>query len=210
MIWLLFGAPGSGKGTQSKLLKEKHGLKHLSTGDMFREHLKNNTELGQQARSYMDKGELVPDELVIAMVDKALENETSAILDGFPRTLEQGQALGGLIERQGKKIGGVISLEVPTKDLMARLTGRRVCTGCGAVYHVQAHPSQKEGVCDKCGGEVIQRKDDSEEVIANRLSVYEEQTEPLRKYYSDLGMLKTVDGTGSSEEVFSKVEEIVG
>lgn len=209
MIWLLFGAPGSGKGTQSTLMAEKFGFKHLSTGDMFRKHLKEDTELGKKARSYMDRGELVPDALVIEMVDDALEGVENAILDGFPRTLDQGVALSSLLTRKELSLGGVIHLDVPQEKLMARLTGRRVCKACGVVYHIEGKPASKEGVCDSCGGEVIQRKDDSEEVISNRLSVYNAQTKPLMDYYENLGSLKTVEGMGSVNEVFGRIEEIV-
>lgn len=209
MIWLLFGAPGSGKGTQSKLLTQNFGFEHLSTGDVFRKHLKEETELGLKVKSILDKGELVSDEIVIDMVSEEVNPEKTTVLDGFPRTLEQGKALSVLADKTQNPVSGVIFLDVPQTVLVSRLTGRRVCKGCGSVYHVEASPTQTEGVCDKCGGEVIQRKDDSAEVIENRLSVYESQTKPLMDYYNELGLLKKVDGQGSTEEVFERVKDIL-
>ncbi len=209
MIWLLFGAPGSGKGTQSKLIQESYGFDHLSTGDMFRKHLKGETELGKKAKSFIDAGNLVPDELVIEMVNNELSAEKSTILDGFPRTLEQGEALTKFVASKELKTGGVVYLDVPEEDLLARLTGRRVCKGCGMVYHIQASPTKVAGVCDSCNGEVEQRKDDSLEVIQHRLSVYNEQTKPLMEYYENLGLLRRINGQGTSQEVFGRVKEIL-
>lgn len=209
MIWLLFGAPGSGKGTQSKLITSSFGFNHLSTGDMFRKHLKEETELGKKAKSYMDKGSLVPDDLVIEMVNSELKTGETVILDGFPRTLEQGKALTALVEKKGIKTGGVIYLDVPEADLTSRLSGRRVCKSCGAVSHVEFSPTKAEGVCDVCGSEVEQRKDDQLDVIKHRLSVYNDQTKPLMSYYEEKGLLKRVEGTGDSKKVFDKVKEIL-
>lgn len=209
MIWLLFGAPGSGKGTQSKLIQDSYGFDHLSTGDMFRKHLKSDSELGRQAKSFMDAGNLVPDDLVIAMVNDELNIEKNSVLDGFPRTLEQGKSLTAFVESKELKIGGVVYLDVPEKSLISRLTGRRVCKSCGTAYHVEAAPTKVEGVCDQCGSETEQRKDDSIEVIKHRLSVYNEQTKPLMDYYSDLGLLRRVDGQGAAKEVFARVEELL-
>ena len=209
MIWLLFGAPGSGKGTQSKLITQSFGFSHLSTGDMFRKHLKDETELGKKAKSFMDQGALVPDDLVIEMVSSELSSTKTTILDGFPRTLEQGKALSELAEKRGIKTGGVIYLEVPESDLKARLSGRRVCKKCGHVAHTLFSPSKIEGVCDKCGSEMIQRKDDQLDVIDHRLSVYNDQTRPLMSYYEGRGLLKRIDGTGESSEVFNRIKEIL-
>lgn len=209
MIWLLFGAPGSGKGTQSKLITKTFGFNHLSTGDMFRKHLKEETELGKKAKSYMDQGSLVPDNLVIEMVSSELKTSETTVLDGFPRTLEQGKALSDLAEKRGIETGGVIYLEVPEADLTARLSGRRVCKKCGHVAHTKFSPSKKEGVCDKCGSEMVQRKDDQLDVIEHRLSVYNDQTRPLMSYYEGRGLLKRVDGTGDSQEVFKKIKGIL-
>ncbi|MGH1467997.1 MAG: adenylate kinase [Bdellovibrionales bacterium] len=209
MIWLLFGAPGSGKGTQSKLIQEAYGYDHLSTGDMFRKHLKGGTELGVKAKSFIDAGNLVPDAVVIEMVNDELSMENSTILDGFPRTLDQGKALTDFVASKELKTGGVIYLDVPEEDLLARLTGRRVCKGCGMVYHIQSSPTKVAGICDSCGGEVEQRKDDSLEVIQHRLSVYNKQTKPLMEYYENLGLLRRINGQGASKEVFERVKGIL-
>jgi adenylate kinase len=209
LIWLLFGAPGSGKGTQSKLITQTFGFKHLSTGDMFRKHLKEETELGKKAKSFMNQGALVPDNLVIEMVSSELSSTETTVLDGFPRTLDQGKALADLAEERGIKTGGVIYLEVPESDLKVRLSGRRMCKNCGHLAHVQFSSSKVEGVCDKCGSEMEHRKDDQEDVIEHRLSVYNEQTRPLMSYYEGRGLLKRIDGTGKSTEVFEKIKEIL-
>ncbi len=209
MIWLLFGAPGSGKGTQSKNIQAEFGFGHLSTGDMFRKNIKEGTALGKKAQEFMKDGNLVPDEVVIGMVGEELSAEKPCILDGFPRTLPQGEGLSNLLDEKSLALGGVIYLEVPHSDLMNRLTGRRVCKKCGEVYHIDFKPTTKEGVCDVCEGEVIHRNDDKPEVIENRLSVFLNQTEPLLKYYKDKGVLYKIDGVGESSEVFSRVEEIL-
>lgn len=209
MIWLLFGAPGSGKGTQSKFIQEAYGFDHLSTGDMFRKHLKEETALGKQAKSFISVGDLVPDELVIEMVNDELDVEKNIVLDGFPRTLEQGKALTAFVENKDLKTGGVVYLDVPKEALVARLAGRRVCKVCRTAYHIETAPTKTEGTCDDCGGEVIPRNDDSLEVIQHRLSVYEEQTKPLVEYYEDLGLLKRIDGQGTAKEVFGRVKEIL-
>ena len=176
---------------------------------MFRKHLKDETELGKKAKSFMDQGALVPDDLVIEMVSSELSSTKTTILDGFPRTLEQGKALSELAEKRGIKTGGVIYLEVPESDLKARLSGRRVCKKCGHVAHTLFSPSKIEGVCDKCGSEMIQRKDDQLDVIDHRLSVYNDQTRPLMSYYEGRGLLKRIDGTGESSEVFNRIKEIL-
>jgi len=209
LIWLLFGAPGSGKGTQSKLITDSFGFNHLSTGDMFRKHLKEETEIGLKVKSVMSQGGLVSDDLVIEMVSAELSDSETTVLDGFPRTLEQGKALTDLAEKRGIQTGGVIYLEVPESDLTMRLSGRRVCKKCGHVAHTKFSPSKVEGVCDKCGSEMEQRKDDQLDVIANRLSVYNDQTRPLMSYYEGRGLLKRVDGTGDSSKVFEKIKEIL-
>lgn len=209
MIWLLFGAPGSGKGTQSKLITDSFGFNHLSTGDMFRKHLKEETEIGQKVKSIMSSGGLVSDDLVIEMVSSELSDSETTVLDGFPRTLEQGKALTALAEKRGIKVGGVIYLEVPEADLTTRLSGRRVCKKCGHVAHTQFSPSKVEGVCDKCGSEMEQRKDDQLDVIEHRLSVYNDQTRPLMSYYEGRGLLKRVDGTGDSSKVFEEIKGIL-
>lgn len=209
MIWLLFGAPGSGKGTQSKILCEEFGFSHLSTGDLFRKHLKENTSLGEEARGYMDRGALVPDSIVIGMVDEELTQDKSYILDGFPRTLEQARALDELAEKVHLKIEGVLFLDVDHDALMERLSGRRSCTNCGEVYHVMYRATSKEGICDNCGGTVIQRDDDKEDVIEHRLSVYNEQTSPLMNFYDEKNMLHRIDGMGESKDVFERIKKFI-
>ena len=208
---VLFGAPGAGKGTQSTLLVERLGMFQISTGDLFRAAIKNKTELGKQAQSFMDKGELVPDSIVIGMVDEVLANNEnkSFILDGFPRTRAQAEALGTILSQRGLAIGKAVFLEVPREELLGRLTGRRVCKSCGAVYHVQAKPPKIAGVCDVCGGEVIQRNDDKEEVIATRLKSYEENTLPLRAYYKELGKYVEINGARETEAVYSEIKNIL-
>lgn len=210
MIWLIFGAPGSGKGTQSHLLSEKFGLKHLSTGDMFRKNLKENTELGKKARSFMDQGNLVPDDLVTSMVAQELKGSSSQsyILDGFPRTTEQAKGLEDICSQENMDIKGVLYLNVPDSDIVERLSGRRVCSSCGAVYHASANPESEPGVCDKCGGDVVQRKDDTEEVIQHRLAVYKSSTEPLMAYYKEKGLFFEVNGLGGTQEVFERLESV--
>ncbi len=206
---VLFGPPGAGKGTQSALLVERMNMSQISTGDLFRAAIKNKTDLGTKAQGYMDRGELVPDSIVIGMVDEVLAklDGKSFILDGFPRTEAQAKALEEILEKRSLKIDRAIFLEVPHNDLMARLTGRRVCKNCGAVYHTQTKPSKKEGICDVCGGEVVQRNDDKAEVIGNRLKAYEESTSPLRGYFKRQGNYVEVKGTGSTEEVFRLISQ---
>jgi adenylate kinase len=205
---VLFGPPGAGKGTQSALLVEQRRMKHISTGDLFREAVKNQTALGLKAKSFMDSGQLVPDEVVIGMVEEVLERlgNQSFILDGFPRTPPQAAALDELLKKLDKKVGKAVFLEVPRQDLMRRLTGRRVCTSCGAVYHVDSKPPKADGICDVCGGQVVQRKDDHEEVIGTRLEAYDKSTAPLKQYFAKSGILAEVNGTGTTEEVYRRLD----
>ena len=212
MIWLIFGAPGSGKGTQSYMLSEKYGFKHLSTGDMFRKHLKEETELGKEAKSFMDKGNLVPDHLVTAMVAQELKGnkDQDFILDGFPRTLDQTKGLEKICSEEDMEIKGVLYLNVPDEDIIKRLSGRRVCESCGAVYHVESKPEAKTGVCDVCQGSVVQRKDDTKDVIEHRLNVYKGSTEPLMAYYKEKGLIYEVDGLGETQDVFKRLEGVIG
>lgn len=210
---VLFGAPGAGKGTQSALLVEKLGMIQISTGDLFRAAIKNKTELGKQAQAFMDKGQLVPDSITIQMVDEILEDlkDKGFILDGFPRTKAQAEALGTILSRRGLEIGKAIFLEVPKEELLDRLTGRRVCKTCGAVYHIQTKPTKVDGVCDNCGGEVIQRNDDKVDVIATRLKTYEENTYPLRSYYKEQGKYVELNGALATDRVFQELKnEIQG
>ena len=205
---LLFGAPGAGKGTQSEYLVKRLGFHQISTGDLFRAAIKNKTALGQKAQSYMDKGELVPDSVTVGMVDEVLAqlNGKNFILDGFPRNVAQAEALGKILKSRLLDIGKAIFLEVPSEALLSRLTGRRVCKSCGAVYHIASKPTRKPGVCDVCGGEVIQRNDDKEDVIATRLKTYAENTAPLKEYYKSKGKLVVVNGDRETEQVFSSIK----
>ena len=206
---LLFGTPGAGKGTQSTLLVEKQGMRHISTGNLFREAIENQTNLGVEAQSYMDRGDLVPDEVVIQMVDEILGElgGQEFVLDGFPRTVSQAEALNDQLIEHSLVIGKAVFLDVPRSLLIKRLMGRRVCRGCGASYHVESHPSQRRGICDHCEGPVVQRADDLEEAIDNRLEVYEESTRPLKDYFEQMGILVSLDGTGSAEDVFQRIQE---
>jgi adenylate kinase len=209
---LLFGAPGAGKGTQSALLVEKLNYFQISTGDLFRANIKSKTALGQQAQSYIDRGVLVPDSVTIGMVDEALANLNgkSFILDGFPRNVAQAEALGKILGQRHLNLAKAIFLEVPSEALLSRLTGRRVCKSCGAVYHVSSKPPRLPDVCDVCGGEVVQRNDDKEEVIATRLKTYEESTAPLKQYYTAAGKLVSVDGDRRADEVLNSIKVELG
>ena len=209
MNLILFGPPGAGKGTQSELLVKRNNMRHISTGDLFREAIKNSTALGQKAKSFMDAGELVPDEVVIGMVEEVLHGlkGQSFILDGFPRTAPQADALNALLAKNGTSIGKAVFLEVPRPTLLSRLAGRRVCTSCGTVYHVGTKPTKIDGVCDKCGGQVVQRKDDHEDVIRTRLEAYDKSTSPLKAYFAQRGIYSEVSGIGSTEEVYTRVNE---
>lgn len=201
---ILVGPPGAGKGTQAAMLEQALGLKQVSSGDLFRENLKNQTELGKLAKSYMDRGELVPDDVTISMVQDRIARPDCAkgvILDGFPRTLEQAKALDDMLAAQNSRISCVPLLTVPDEDLVERLTGRRVCRQCNANYHVRFNPPKVEGVCDVCGGELYQRSDDSLDTVRNRLYVYYKQTSPLVGYYFAKGLLVKVDGTRSMGDV---------
>lgn len=208
---LLFGAPGSGKGTQSELLKTK-GFAHLSTGDLFRENIKNQTPLGIEAKAIIEKGDLVPDSITLGMLKEAVQAlpaRQNFILDGFPRNLNQAKQLEALSEELGFAVEAVIFLEVPDKVLFERLTGRRLCKSCGAVYHMSFNPPAQEGVCDKCGGEVYQRKDDSAEVISNRLKTYADTTLPVKGFYETHGKLTICSGEGTPEEIQKRILKIV-
>jgi adenylate kinase len=206
--FLLFGPPGAGKGTQSALLVERLGHRHISSGDLFRENIKNQTPLGKEAKVYIDQGQLVPDAVTIGMIREVVKGlgGRSFILDGFPRTLPQAEALDGLLNEMNLKLGQAIFLEVPRGELMSRLTGRRVCSKCGATFHVATKPPKVEGTCDVCGGPLIQRDDDKEEVIANRLEAYDKSTAPLKEYYHRAGLLTIVDGSGDPESIYRAVE----
>ncbi len=205
---ILMGGPGAGKGTQANPLVERFHFPHISTGDMFRTAIKDGTELGLKAKSFMDAGGLVPDEVTIGIVAERLALPDCAagfLLDGFPRTLAQGDALGQILDCLGLKLDGVINMEVAEEVLILRLTGRRVCRKCGASYHMIFNPPQQEGVCGQCGGELYQRSDDSIETAKNRLNVYNQQTEPLISFYQEQGLLKRINGDQPIDQVLSDI-----
>lgn len=205
---VLLGAPGAGKGTQAKKLIEKYGIPQISTGDLLRAAVSAGTPLGKEAKSYMDKGELVPDSVVLGMVEERLKQDDCKkgyILDGFPRNTAQAEALDKMLASLNMPLTAAVSVDVPFDDLMKRLTGRRTCKSCGQMYNVYFSAPKKEGTCDKCGGELFQRDDDKEATIKKRLEVYTAQTEPLMGYYRNKGILKSVSGTGSIDEIFNKV-----
>ena len=198
MRLVLLGAPGAGKGTQAKKLIEKHNMPQISTGDLLRAAVSEGTDLGKEAKSYMDKGELVPDSVVLGMVEERLQQDDAKngfILDGFPRNTAQAETLDALLDRLGMPLDAALSVDVPLEDLMKRLTGRRTCKGCGQMYNIYFSPSSKEE-CEKCGGELYQRDDDQEATITKRLEVYQEQTAPLIDYYGNKGILKSVSAPG--------------
>lgn len=213
MRLVLLGAPGAGKGTQAKKLIEKYGIPQISTGDILRAAVAAGTPLGKEAKSYMDKGELVPDRVVLGMVEERLKQDDCKkgyILDGFPRNVAQAEALDKLLNALGMPLDAALSVDVPFDDLMKRLTGRRTCKACAQMYNVYFNPPKKEGVCDKCGGELFQRDDDKEATIKKRLEVYNSQTAPLIEYYSKKGILKSVKGTGSIDEIFNNLCKVLG
>ena len=210
---ILLGPPGAGKGTQAERIIEKYNIPHISTGDIFRENIKNGTELGMKAQEYMNKGELVPDDLVIEIAtDRLLKDDCKEgfLLDGFPRTVYQAEKLDEFLTAHGQKLDKVLDLEVAEVILITRLTGRRVCKNCGASYHVVNIPPAVEGICDKCGGPLFQRKDDNEETAKNRISVYNNETAPLVDYYEKAGCLARIDGAAGLEESFAEIVAALG
>ena len=210
---IMLGAPGAGKGTQAKKIAAKYAIPHISTGDIFRANIKNNTELGQKAKTYMDKGELVPDELVVDLIMDRFKEADCAngyVLDGFPRTIPQAEALDKALSANGESVDYAINVEVPDENIINRMSGRRACVGCGATYHIQFNPTKVEGICDACGEKLILRDDDKPETVKNRLSVYHEQTQPLIEYYLGKGVLKEVDGTQPMDNVFDAIVKILG
>ena len=209
MYILLMGPPGAGKGTQAEKLVDSYKIPHISTGDMFRAAVKQGTELGKEAKRYMDAGGLVPDVVTIGIVREGLSKPECAkgfILDGFPRTEEQAVALDGILNDLGIKLTGVVNIVVPDGELVARVTGRRICKACGATYHVSFNPTKVEGVCDKCSGSLYQRDDDKEETVKNRLKAYHSQTEPLIEYYKKQGIYLEIDGTQAIDKVYADVQ----
>lgn len=213
MNLVLMGLPGAGKGTQAERIVEKYNIPHISTGDMFRAAMKEETELGLQAKSFIDKGELVPDEVTIGIVRERLgknDCQKGFLLDGFPRTVAQADALEAILADLNRKIDYVINIEVNKDILMERLTGRRICKQCGATYHLVFNPPAVEGTCDKCGGELYQRADDNEETVANRLEVNLQQTQPLLDFYNQKGYLKNINGEQDINKVFIDVDQLLG
>ena len=210
---IMLGAPGAGKGTQAKKIAARYGIPHISTGDIFRANIKNGTELGKKAKTYMDQGLLVPDELVVDLVVDRVNQEDCEkgyVLDGFPRTIPQAEALDKALAAQGQKMDYAIDVDVPDENIIRRMGGRRACVGCGATYHLVYAAPKQEGICDTCGGELILRDDDKPETVEKRLGVYHEQTQPLIDYYTAAGILKTVDGTADMEDVFAAIVSILG
>ena len=210
---IMLGAPGAGKGTQAKKIAAKYQIPHISTGDIFRANIKNGTELGKKAKTYMDQGLLVPDELVCDLVvDRVQQNDCKKgyILDGFPRTIPQAESLDAALSRLGEAVDYAINVEVPDENIVKRMGGRRACVGCGATYHLVYAAPKKEGICDNCGAELILRDDDKPETVTKRLAVYHEQTRPLISFYADKHVLYTVDGTQNMEQVFEAITKILG
>lgn len=210
---IMLGAPGAGKGTQAKKIAEKYKIPHISTGDIFRANIKNGTELGNKAKTYMDQGLLVPDELVVDLVvDRVKQDDcvNGYVLDGFPRTIPQAEALDAALNAIGETIDYAINVEVPDENIIRRMSGRRACVGCGATYHLVHIPSKTEGICDTCGNELILRDDDKPETVEKRLNVYHDQTQPLIDYYTNKNVLVEVDGTVDMADVFAAIVKILG
>lgn len=210
---IMLGAPGAGKGTQAKMIAERYRIPHVSTGDIFRANIKNGTELGLEAKKYMDQGLLVPDELTVKiLLDRVAQEDckNGYVLDGFPRTIPQAKVLDDALSKLGEKIDYAVNVDVPDENIVKRMSGRRACVSCGATYHIEHIPPKKEGICDVCGQGLILRDDDKPETVQNRLKVYHEQTQPLIDFYSEKGVLRTVDGTVDMKDVFEAIVSILG
>lgn len=210
---IMLGAPGAGKGTQAKQIADKYQIPHISTGDIFRANIKNETELGKKAKTYMDQGLLVPDELTLELIIDRFKNpdcKNGYVLDGFPRTIPQAEALDAALAEQGDKIDFAINVDVPDENIVNRMAGRRACLSCGATYHIVHIPTKVEGICDRCQSPLVLRDDDKPETVMKRLSVYHDQTQPLIEYYSNKGVMKDVDGTKDMAEVFNVIVDILG
>ena len=209
---IMLGAPGAGKGTQAKMIAEKYGIPHVSTGDIFRANIKNGTELGMEAKKYMDQGQLVPDELTVKiLLDRVAQDDcgNGYVLDGFPRTIPQAKVLDEALEKLGEKIDYAVNVDVPDENIVRRMSGRRACLKCGATYHVEHIPPKTEGICDTCGSGLVLRNDDKPETVLKRLQVYHDQTQPLIDFYTEKGVLRTVDGTQDMQAVFAAITEIL-
>ncbi|KYK28462.1 MAG: adenylate kinase [Theionarchaea archaeon DG-70-1] len=204
---VFLGPPGSGKGTQAQILAQKLGIPQISSGDLLREAVQNDTLTGKKAKSYMEKGELVPDSIVIELVQERIKDDKAYILDGFPRNVEQAEKLDNVLSELGLPLDYVVNIEVPLEKLIERLSGRLTCKECNAIYHSVYNPPKKEGICDVCGGELFQRSDDTEAAITQRFETYKKQTEPVITYYREKGMLTTIDGTRSIEETAKDIEK---
>lgn len=210
---IMLGAPGAGKGTQAKMIADKYQIPHISTGDIFRANIKNGTELGKEAKKYMDQGLLVPDELTVKiLLDRVAQPDCANgyVLDGFPRTIPQAEVLDKALTELNDKIDYAINVDVPDENIVKRMSGRRACVACGSTYHIEHIPPKKEGVCDKCGEPLILRDDDKPETVLNRLKVYHDQTQPLIDFYTRKGVLKSVDGTVDMQDVFASIVAILG
>lgn len=210
---IMLGAPGAGKGTQAKQIADKYSIPHISTGDIFRANIKNGTELGKKAKQYMDQGALVPDELTCDLVMDRIQQDdckNGFVLDGFPRTIPQAEALDAALGKINEKMDYAIDVDVPDENIVNRMSGRRACLNCGATYHLISIPPKVDGICDRCGSEIVLREDDKPETVQKRLKVYHEQTQPLIDYYKNQGILKSVDGTQPMDEVFKAIVTILG
>ncbi len=210
---IMLGAPGAGKGTQAKKIAAKYSIPHISTGDIFRANIKNGTELGKKAKTFMDQGLLVPDELVVDLVvDRVAQDDAKNgyVLDGFPRTIPQAEALDKALEAINDKVDYAINVDVPDENIINRMSGRRACVSCGGTYHIKYAPTKVEGICDACGGELVLRDDDKPETVKKRLDVYHEQTQPLIDYYNKKNILVDIDGTKDMTEVFDAIVKVLG
>ena len=209
---IMLGAPGAGKGTQAAMIADEYKIPHISTGDIFRANIKNGTELGKEAKQYMDQGKLVPDELTVKiLLDRVGQKDCSNgyVLDGFPRTIPQAEVLDRELEKLGDKVDYAVNVDVPDENIVKRMSGRRACLKCGATYHTQYIPPKKEGICDVCGSELVLRDDDKPDTVKKRLQVYHEQTQPLIDYYTKKDILETVDGTVDPKDVFAAIEKLL-
>lgn len=209
---VLIGPPGAGKGTQAKMLEGRLGVAHISSGDLLRSAIREDSDKGREAKTYMERGELVPDDLVMSLIEEELvrQNGHGFLLDGFPRTVGQAEALTGMLKRLDRGIDAAVSLRVPAEELIARIGGRRTCRVCGAMYHMKFDPPRNDSICDKCGGELYKRDDDNDDTIRARLSVFHRQTEPVLDYYRERGKLHDVDGLGSPNEILERVVAAIG